>query len=105
MVTGAIETLLIKRIKYIPITSKLHYTIGMNFLLSQTECESLIRQHKKERDARVCDRIKAVILKSSGWSNKRIAEALLLHPETVAEHISDWNTKKKLKPENGGSES
>ena len=90
---------------YIPITNEISYTIGMNFSLSQTERESLIRQHKKERDARVCDRIKAVILKSSGWSNKRIAEALLLHPETVAEHISDWNTKKKLKPENGGSES
>jgi transposase len=32
-------------------------------------------------------------------------QALRIHPETVAEHLSDWTREEKLKPENGGSQS
>ena len=53
----------------------------------------------------MCDRIKAVLLKSEGWTNRTIAQALRIHEETVRQHLTDWITDEKLKPENGGSSS
>lgn len=75
-----------------------------NFLTVQ-EITELKAQHKKERDRRIADRIKAIIHKSNGWSNKDIAEALFLDEETISTHINDFFESKKLKPENGGSQS
>lgn len=73
--------------------------------LSTAQKETLEALHRVERDGRVRDRIKAVLLKSEGWTNKAIGQALRIHPETVAEHLHDWAQAEKLKPENGGSES
>lgn len=73
--------------------------------LSPTQKDALETQHRVERDGRVRDRIKAVLLKSEGWTNKAIGQALRIHPETIAEHLKDWIEDEKLKPENGGSES
>lgn len=42
-------------------------------------------------------------MKSEGWKNKAIAQALRIHEETVRQHLTDWSTDEKLKPENGGS--
>jgi len=61
--------------------------------------------HDASRDKRVCDRIKAVLLCSEGWSTKMISQALRLHETSVSRHINDFDIKKKLKPENGGSQS
>lgn len=63
----------------------------------------LLLQHKKERDRRVADRIKAVILRDEGWTYDTIAEALLLSEEGVRQHLKDYESSGKLKPENGGS--
>jgi transposase len=73
--------------------------------LSHHEKENLKTQHKKERDKRICDRIKAVLLFDEGWSYKQIAHALLLSDEAVHQHILDFQTERKLKPKNGGSTS
>ncbi len=35
--------------------------------------------HDIERDSRVCDRIKAVLLASEGWSQTMISQALRIH--------------------------
>lgn len=70
--------------------------------LTSAEKASLLKLHKLIRDKRVCDRIKAVIHKSNGWSHREIAEALLIHEDTVAQHLIDYQND-KLKPENGGS--
>lgn len=64
------------------------------------ELESL---HRKERDGRIRDRIKAVLLKDEGWACKEIAQALRIHEESVRQHLFDWFDEQKLKPENGGS--
>ena len=72
--------------------------------LSTAQKDALETQHRVERDGRVRDRIKAVLLKSEGWTNKAIGQALRIHPETVAGHLQDWAQEEKLKPENGGSE-
>lgn len=73
-----------------------------NFLSEQARQE-LRLQHRRERDRRVADRIKAVLLKDSGWTNRKIAEALMLDEETVSQHVDDYIERRKLTPENGGS--
>lgn len=73
--------------------------------LTQLQKEALEARHKKERDRRVADRIKAVLLYNEGWSQIQIAQALRIRSETVSDHIKDFEKIQKLKPENGGSES
>jgi transposase len=77
----------------------------MKIELTNKQKDELKAQHKKERDGRVRDRIKAVILCAEGWSQNQIAQALLIRPETVHDHLNDFQSSQKLKPENGGSES
>ena len=74
----------------------------MHFL-TDIEREQLKAQHRYERDGRVRDRIKAVLLYDKQWSPQEIAEALLISDQAVRNHIEDYKTSKKLKPENGGS--
>ena len=76
--------------------------LGMIFL-SDSERDQLRAQHRRERDGRVRDRIKAVLLYDKGWSIASIAEALLLSEDAIREHIAEYKESKKLKPENGGS--
>ena len=77
----------------------------MKIILSSNEKVELESQHKQERDGRVRDRIKAVLLCAEGWTQKQIAQALRVRYETVQDHLNDFKNSKKLKPENGGSES
>ena len=46
--------------------------------------------YNTERDRRVCDRIKAVLLASEGWSLTMISQALRIHESTVARYLSDY---------------
>jgi DNA-binding NarL/FixJ family response regulator len=75
----------------------------MNFL-DDVERAQLKTQHKKERDKKICDRIKAVLLYDKGWSFQKIAEALLLTEQAIRQHVDEYKSSKKLKPEGGGSE-
>jgi transposase len=75
----------------------------MNSFLTDNERFSLQKQHKKERDKRVCDRIKAVLLRDKGWTWMQIAEALLLSEEVLRLHLKEFQASRKLKPSNGGS--
>jgi transposase len=71
--------------------------------LSDDERAILRAQHKRERDKRICDRVKAVLLFDKKWSIASIAEVLLLSEDAIREHISEYRESKKLKPESGGS--
>jgi len=71
--------------------------------LNDAERAQLKTQHRQERDGRIRDRIKAVLLYDKGWSIAAIAEALLLSEDAIREHITEYRESKKLKPENGGS--
>jgi transposase len=71
--------------------------------LNDAERAQLRAQHKKERDKRVCDRIKAVLLYDKGWAVAAIAEALLISEDAIREHIAEYKESKKLKPAGGGS--
>jgi len=72
------------------------------FLTSQ-ERDILKVQHRSERDKRVCDRIKAVLLSDEGWDYRDISHVLLLSEDAVKQHIQDYQNSQKLKPQNGGS--
>ncbi|HCM47332.1 MAG TPA: IS630 family transposase, partial [Colwellia sp.] len=48
------------------------------------------------RDGRVRDRIKAVLLRSEGWSTTMIAQALRLHETTICRPIDYYVSKNKL---------
>jgi transposase len=73
--------------------------------LTTHERADLQIRHKKERDKRVCDRIKAVLAYDDGYSYSEIARILLLDDETIRRHIDDYFSKRKLNPENAGSKS
>ena len=77
----------------------------MKMFLSQSEEEQLRKQHGGEKNRRVADRIKSVLLSNKGWSYLEIVEALLLDDETIARHVKEYKEKKKLLLESGGSES
>jgi DNA-binding NarL/FixJ family response regulator len=77
----------------------------MKMTLTSHKKKTLKIQHDKTRDGRVRDHIKSVIHASNGWSAQDIADALLIHETTVRQHIKDYLHSKKLKPENGGSQS
>lgn len=77
----------------------------MKIVLTPQQKQQLEQMHDTERDSRVCDRIKAVLLASEGWSQVMISQALRIHESTVARHLSDYVLSEKLKPENGGSQS
>ena len=78
------------------------HALGMQFLTKQ-EREQLQAQHRFERDRRICDRIKAILLYDKGWSFSQIAEALLLSEDSIRNHIREYQSHKKLRPEGGGS--
>lgn len=75
----------------------------MGFLTNEEKVQ-LKTQHKRERDGRIRDRIKAVLLYDEGWSSEQIAKVLLISDQAVLDHIKDYQAFQKLKPESGGSE-
>jgi transposase len=75
----------------------------MKNTITSKERQNLILRHRKERDGRIRDRIKAVLLHDKGYSTSEIAAILLLDDETIRRHIEDYFKNKKLITENGGS--
>lgn len=77
----------------------------MRDFLTESERDTLRAQHRQERNRRVADRIKAVLLSDQGWSYRQIAQALLLDEQTVSQHVNEYCERKKLTLSSGGSES
>jgi transposase len=76
----------------------------MGIILPNELHMALRERHRKERDGRVKDRIKAVLLRDKGYSYEEIAEVLFLSDEAARKQVSDYLREEKLAPENGGSE-
>ncbi len=64
----------------------------MKNFLADEERASLQKPHKKERDKRICDRIKAVLLRDEGWTWVQIAHVLLLSEEVLKKQIKDYQS-------------
>jgi transposase len=77
----------------------------MKKILTIAARNELIKQHRHERDKKVCDRIKAVLAYDDGYSCSEIAKFLLLEDTTVGRHIEDYLRENKLSLESGGSDS
>ena len=77
----------------------------MRITLTAAEKKALEINHRTERDSRVSDRIKAVLLYEEGWTQVQIAQALRISNDTVHDHLQEYIKSNKLKPENGGSDS
>ena len=73
--------------------------------LTQKQRDELKSQHKKERDKRICDRIKAVLAYDDGLSYLEISRVLLLDDETIRRYIKDYAQQNSLTPKHKGSES
>lgn len=73
--------------------------------LTNEEKTALKARHKQERDGRIRDRIKAVLMYDDEYSMEEISKVLLLSDEGIRKHLIDYHNQTKLKPENGGSSS
>ena len=76
-----------------------------DIILTPDQKQQLEARHKKERDVIICDRIKAILLRSEGWRKSMIATALRIDRNTVANYISEYLESEKLSKNSGGKES
>lgn len=76
----------------------------MGWKLTDKQRKELIQRHRQERDKRICDRIKAVLVFDDGYNYSEIARLLLLDDETIRRHINDYQQENKLTTNNGGSD-
>ena len=72
--------------------------------LTKAERAELLIQHKKERDKRVADRIKVVLLYDDGWNSEQIEKALFIDDATVRRYLETYLAEKRLHPNHKGSE-
>jgi transposase len=74
------------------------------FILTAEEKSHLDELHHQTKDGKERDRIKAILLRSEGWTVPMISQALRLHQTTIIRHINEYHDG-KLKNESGGSDS
>ena len=72
--------------------------------LTQDKIKDLKTLHKNERDKKVCDRIKAVLLINEDYSFEEVAKILLVDDDTVRRHIEEYLALEKLTNNHKGSE-
>jgi transposase len=75
----------------------------MKGFLNQAQRDALKAQHRQEKNRRVADRIKAVLLSDKGWTYRQIAEALLIDEQTISRHVDEYKEDQKLTLSSGGS--
>ena len=77
----------------------------MKITLSPEEKDELETRHTEERDSRVCDRIKSVLLNSESWTVRKIAQALRIHRDTVTRYLIEYIEERRLTSKHKGSQS
>jgi DNA-binding NarL/FixJ family response regulator len=58
--------------------------------LTQNEKDILKARHRQERDKKLCDRIKSILLLNKGWTYEAIAEATLLDDDTIRRYYKTY---------------
>lgn len=86
-------------------SNKLEDSGMLPITLTPEQKNELETRHKKSRDKRESDRIKAVLLSDEGWQPQLIAQALRIHETTVYQHLKDFIKLEKLTINSGGSKS
>ena len=64
--------------------------VMLDCTLSTEQLAELRVGHRRTRDKREADRIKAVVLLATGWSAEEVAEVLLVDPNTVRAHFKRY---------------
>lgn len=64
------------------------------FQLAKSQVKRLKVLHKKQRDRRAADKIKAIVLLGAGWSLSKVSEALLLDTETLRGYVTRYREEK-----------
>ena len=64
--------------------------VMLDCTLSTEQLAELRVGHRRTRDKREADRIKAVVLLATGWSAEGVAEVLLVDPNTVRAHFKRY---------------
>ena len=64
------------------------------FELTPRKVKQLKQLHKKQRDRRMADKIKAIVLLGTGWSVSEVSEALLLDTETLRNYVKYYREGK-----------
>lgn len=77
----------------------------LQITLSSEEKQKLELKHQKESNAVICDRIKAILLRSEGWSRAKISQSLRVNCNTVTGYIKDYVNNNKVTKASGGSHS
>ena len=77
----------------------------MNNILTPTIRSELLKRHRNERDGKVRDRIKAILLRDDGLTYVEIARVLFLSDEGVRKQVEDYIQQEKLELKSGGTES
>lgn len=80
-------------------------TTRMKIVLEPKIRLDLIHRHKTERDKRIADRIKAVLLSDEGWSVSEIAHALFLREGCIRDHLKRYAEDSSICPKHKGSSS
>ena len=58
--------------------------------LTDEEKAGLEASHAQEKDGRLRDRLKAILLYSEGWSPEQISQALRMHQASIYRHVEDY---------------
>ena len=59
----------------------------LDYTLTAEELAQLRAEHRRTRDQREADRIKAVVSLASGWTAEQVAAVLLIDPNTVRNYF------------------
>jgi len=73
--------------------------------LTLSQRQELLSLHRTERDKRIADRIKSVLLYDDGMNYAEISRVLFISGESVRLHMEDYAKSAKLDCKNGGSAS
>ena len=76
----------------------------MKIFLTVSERNDLLVRHKLERDKRVGDRMKVILLADEGWHPELIARALFIDDSTERRHLNAYREENRLTPDHKGSE-
>jgi len=75
----------------------------MKAFLTSQQRESLITEHKKERDRKRGDRLKVVLWSDEGVTQEEIAHRLFISISAVGEHLDAYKKEGRLTPNHKGS--
>ena len=78
--------------------------MGVQNFLTPSQRSSLNSAHRIERDRKIGDRMKVVLLADQGESLTKIAKFLFIDEQTARRHLQDYFDNDKLGGSSGGSQ-